>query len=404
MVVKRRLFSKKGQAENAASLVLIIGVFIIAYLVLMPVEDKREMMGESPLPSQTNLPPLGQGYGSSLKVGNLLSENPGLMDPILETITQTNLASVDLFSVESQSFENIATNIHLENSLVSEDEAEFTFVLDDLNNLEDVRLLFFVLDYNGELEVKLNGVKVLSGEITSDVLPITLPRSLLGRVNRLSFEVEGPNVFQFMTVNYYELKDVMLVKNYLVENNVEFRQFVLTEDELKNMNHASLVYRLNCMSLKYQGRIMVKLNGRVVQNSLAVCDAGFTEIDFSLVELVEGRNILEFGVDQGHYVMENLAVESDYSSQEYPRYYFSVQVETMEDIFDGDDITLQSNFENDGKRKSGTFYVNGYPIYFDTYTSEFTADLNGLIYEGQNVISIIPETKFEMLNLNVFME
>ena len=404
MVVKRGLFSKKGQAENAASLVLIIGILTIAYLVLMPVADKREMMGESPLPSQTNLPPVGQGYGNSLNFGNLLIESPGLMDPILETVTQTNLASVDLFSVESQKFENIATNIHLENSLVSEDDAEFTFVLDDLNNLEDVRLLFFVLDYKGELEVKLNGVKVLSGEITSDVLPITLPRSLLGRVNRISFEVEGPNVFQFMTVNYYELKDVMLIKNYLVENNAEFRQFVLTGEELKNMNHASLVYRLNCMSLKYQGRIMIKLNGRIVQNALAVCDAGVTEIDFSLGELIEGRNILEFGVDKGHYVLENLAIESDYSAQEYPRYYFSVQVETMKGIFDGDDITLQSNFENDGKRKSGTFYVNGYPIYFDTYTSEFTADLNGLIYEGQNVISVIPETKFKMLNLNVFME
>ena len=39
----------------------------------------------------------------------------------------------------------------------------------------------------------------------------------------------------------------------------------------------------------------------------------------------------------------------------------------------------------------------------DTNFNEFLADISGLVYEGQNVVTIVPETAFEMVILDVFI-
>jgi hypothetical protein len=393
---------KKAQAEGAFNLVLMIILFLVVYMILLPAGEKREIMGEPPIVTQTDVPADGGVY---LEPGfaNLLTESPGLMKPLLYETSQTNLASVNLFSVENQVYESISTNLYLESTILSEDDAEFTFFVEDLDNLKDIKLLFFVLDSEGELEVEFNGVKILSGEVKSEMLPVVLPASLIGKINRLSFELDRPGLFNFMSVNKYNLKDVILVKTYALENNYEARQFVLSGTQISELTGMSLLYRLNCLSLQETGRIIVKLNGNLVHDSLAVCDAGITEINFKMSELLEGRNVVEFAVDNGQYVLENVVVEGDYSQEDFPRYDFVMQVPDMVSVLEGADIVLQSRFPNDGLEKSGTFYVNGYPVYFDTRLAEFTTNLNGLVFEGRNVITIIPESTFEMLSLDVFL-
>tara|TARA_Y100000310_G_scaffold342940_1_gene448358 strand:- start:4243 stop:5466 length:1224 start_codon:yes stop_codon:yes gene_type:complete len=394
--------SRKGQAEGASSLILMIALFLVVYMILLPVGEKREILGEPPIITNTQVPVGDQVYAGSGFV-NLLTESPGLMKPFIHEVMQTNLASVNLFSLENQVYESIATNLVLESSILSEDKAEFTFYVEDLDNLKDIRLLFFVLDSKGELEVKFNGIKILSGEVKSEMLPVVLPRSIIGKINRLTFEVDRPGLFEFMSVNNYNLKDVILVKNYLAENNYEARQFVLSGIQMSELTSMSLLYRLNCLSLKQTGRIVVRLNGKLIHDTLAVCDAGVTEIDFNMMELLEGRNVLEFAVDKGQYVLENLVVEGDYSQEDFPRYDFVMQIPNMIAVLEGADVVLQARFPNDGLEKSGAFYINGYPIYFDTRLSEFTANLNGLVFEGKNVITIIPESTYEMLSLDVFL-
>ena len=75
----------------------------------------------------------------------------------------------------------------------------------------------------------------------------------------------------------------------------------------------------------------------------------------------------------------------------------------MNSVLQGSTVTLQTRFLNDGLRKAGAFYVNGYPIYFDTHFDEFLGDISGLVYEGQNVITTVPNSAFEMITLDVFI-
>ncbi len=394
--------NKKGAVPGAAYLVMMIALFLVLYVVMLPEGEKLEIMGEDGGVYPGQGVPLENGKllePSSL----LLSDSPGLMKPFLYDVTQRNLASVNLFSIEEQDYESIANNLHLESSVFKSDQVDFVFTVNDLGNLRDIKLLFFVIEGEGELVVKLNGAKILTGEVTNEMLPLVLPRSMIGDVNTLTFEVKSPSLFQFVSSNEYTLKDVVLVKNYLVQNNYEARQFVLSGSELADINHMSLLYRLNCMTVNENGRIRIMLNGRIVHDALAVCDAGVTQVDFSLADLIEGRNVLEFSVDAGQYVLENPVVEIDYTQQDYYRYYFIMEPPDVFELVNGADVVLKARFTNDEYIKAGTFFVNGYPVDFDTNRDEFVTNLNGLVYEGQNVITIVPDTTFEMVTLDVFL-
>lgn len=380
---------------------MMIALFLAIYVVILPDQEKAELLGEESYPGTF----IGsENIGSpKLAFRPLLSDSPGLVKPYLQDVYQKNLASVNLFSLADQQYDTVTNNLHLESSTFSSDKAKYSFSLDNFEDLRDLKLLFFVVSSEGEMTIKLNGAKILSGEITSEMLPVVLPRSLLGETNELEFEVERPSLFQFVSSNEYLLKDVVLIKEYLVQNNYEARQFVLDEEDLRDLNHMSLLFRLNCMTYNEEGRIKVLLNGILVHDSLAVCDAGVTEVDFSPSDLVIGRNVLEFFVDKGQYVLENPVVESDYSQKEFYKSYFTLNPNDVMDILNGADVMLEAGFFNDGLLKSGVFIVNGYPVEFSTSRGDFVTDLNGLVYEGQNVITVVPDTVFEIVTLDIFL-
>ena len=393
---------KNAQAETSY-VIMLIAIFMIVYVILLPEGQKESVF----LPSGSEEPwitgaggPTGIG-GPSFK--NLISESPGLLLPFSQKMIQKPLASVSLFSTTSQDTESLGASFDLASSVFGKESKEFLFKVDDLNSLEEIRLMFFVLRGDGELVVRLNGVEVLSGEITSEMLPITLPKNYIKKINRLEFEVISPGFFKFMFRNRYVLKDVSLVKDYVVENVVEQRTFILSPTERRNLNRLTLYYILNCFTLEEQGRLGIKLNGKMIHDGLVVCDAGFSSIDLNPMEMVEGRNVLEFGIDKGKYNLEQVLLEGDVAQDEFPKYDFIVQVPDMQSIFRGAHVTLQLKFLNDGFRKAGAVYVNGYPIYFDTNGNEVIEDVSGLVYEGQNTVVIVPQTAFETTALLAFL-
>ena len=366
-------------------------------------------MGEPPVYDQGYYGQVGIQTGPSV-VGSsgqvysiLFSDTPGFIEPYIHGVVQKNLASVSLYSVENQEFETLSSNLHIESSLVSKDKAQFIFNIDNLQNLQDVKLLFFVVSGDGEMDVKVNGIKVMSGRIDSSMLPVTLPKSILGQFNKITFEVDSPGLFNFMSTDGYVLKDVVVVKEYVNQNNYELRQFVLTEQELYDLNSMTLVFRPNCMTVTDIGRLGVKINGKVIHDAQIVCDAGIAAIDFSPLDLIAGRNIIEFFVDKGQYTLENVLIEGDYSQSDFYKANFFMLPPNIAAIQQGADVILQARFVNDGYRKEGTFYVNGFPVHFDTSSSEFITDLNGIVYEGQNIITLVPDTPFEMVTLDVFL-
>ena len=161
---------------------------------------------------------------------------------------------------------------------------------------------------------------------------------------------------------------------------------------------------MNCFTLKENGMLIVYLNNRIIHQGLIVCDAGPVSIDLNPIDLVEGRDILEFEIDKGKYVLEQVTLDGDIGQESIPNYVFTIKLQDTLLLEQGAHVGLNMIFDEPGYRKLGTIVINGFPLYLDTSDVEEFFDLTPFIKDGQNVIRIIPETQFSILSFDVFLE
>ncbi len=389
---------RKGQG-NVAGFIAMIALFILIYILLLPEQEKEKLLQGTSGGGFGDRAPSYSGI-SGREFRTLLSESPGLVSPFLAEVVDRPLASVNLFSVVDDEDEMLARNIFVSDSLFDSEEKELIFNVNDLGNLESVKLLFFIKKRvgNGNLVIELNGNEIFDGKIETSDLPIELAKSLIGNVNRIKFSVERD---KWISTNSYELSDIIVSKEIRSENSREARAFVLGKGERDNLASMTLYFFVNCFTARENGNLQVVLNGKVIHEGLVVCDAGEVSIGINLVELVEGRNVLEFRIDKGRYVLEQVLVQGAIERSNFPGYFFTLQVVDLGAIDSGAHVLMDLLFLDDGLRKAGTIFVNGFPVYIDTFLDREGLDITDFVTDGQNVIKVIPETQFEILNLEV---
>lgn len=377
-------------------LIAVIGLFLLTYIILLPPGEKERLVGEQPV---------GGGYGGvsgggQITSGIFLSEHPGILYPPESRIINTPLASASLFSTIEPGSESLASSVTVKNSAFREEKKDLAFSLADAHNIQDAQLLFLVKEGNGDLIVSLNGQEIFRGQVSVDDLPLRLPRSLLQTINHLEFRVSGPGLNIFAS-HEYVLKDVQIFFKRLSENKLEARTFVVSNAELPHLQRMTLYFLINCFTLREDGRLVVTLNGKVIADGLVVCDAGPAALELDNAHLIAGRNVLTFSVDKGKYVLEQMVLQRDIGPDDTARYLFTLQVADFQFIAAGAHPVLDMQLANDGLRKIGTVYVNGFPVYLDTFADRFVYDLAGLVGPGTNIVRIVPAVPMDIVSMTV---
>ena len=169
------------------------------------------------------------------------------------------------------------------------------------------------------------------------------------------------------------------------------------------MQAITLFYTVNCFTVDEEGNLRVSLNNRIVSEGLIVCDAREVSLDINPSELIEGRNAITFEIDNGKYTLERVQVEEILGSQVIPSYFFTLQVGDIDLLFRGAHAALQFRFLDDGSRKVGTVFVNGFPFHIDTYDNELVFDITETVSDGRNVIRIVPVNQFDIISMDVVL-
>ncbi len=393
---------RRGQtAINAAWLIGMLVLFLIVYIILLPEADKDRLIND---PSR-----LGQDYGSyypsddyapSSRGRNLLSEDPGFLTPLHQATIQP-LGAVRLYSVAEKIGETLASSLEVRRGFFSRSDRDIVFRLDDLQELRDASLLFFPNEPRGDLIIYLNDEEIFNAPASSNDVPLHLPIYLLGKVNRLTFSVSSPGL-NFFQSNHYLLENLQLVKDYQREHVAEARSFVVSPQEFDSYTQFRLVYQMNCFTVTDSGTLQIILNGKVVAESLIVCDARETTVDLDPALLENGRNVLEFFVDRGQYVLEDLVLERFSGAAQHREYTFPLQLADLAGLDAGAHVFLSLRFVHDGLRKDATFFVNGFPVYVDTFDEYFEYDITPFVSEGRNVIRIVPYTPTNIVSMDVY--
>ncbi len=385
---------KKAQSDGVAiaTLVLLTGLFILVYLILIPPAEREALLkGEGNVSRE-----------SGVSRGLLLSESPGIVTLASSGTVKKNIANIYLSSGIDRDITTIATSAYVSKTAFSDNPKTYYFNINNLDQLDSASLLFVVKNFRGNLVVKLNNNDIFEGEVNANDLPIELPKTNLGKNNKLEFSTS----VNYFVKNYYELGDVQLIKKVKVENKQFVVPVTLTGSERNNLKRTTLKYFVNCINPSTTPDILkITVNKKPVSNTYIRCDAGVSNIDISNSDLFTGTNELQFSIDKGTYSIEGAQFVLETSAADYPKYSFDVSDNDFDKLDGGNlDATLKIKFRGSGNKKLSVT-INEDEISIDTDKLDYERVITRHIKNGANTVKIIPRIDNLGINkLEIFLE
>lgn len=382
---------KRGQGTAVANFILMFALFIVVYIILLPPGAKEQLITTDK-------------EGAQVEGQLLVSESPGLVKPFLREITSRRLQPIKLFALTETEPKLLARSLSVSTSVFSTKSEDLKFDLPELEDLTDLSIIFLVQDASGKLILTINDQEFFNDFVRTEDLPIEIPLKALKKENNiLTIAASSPGL-RFLSANKYSLKDIQLVKKSAVENKKESRNFIVTPSENKGLVSSTLSFFINCLRVKELGTLKIFLNSKEISNRFMVCDAGQVELEINPDDVYEGENLLEFEVDKGEYTLDQIILDNELESEDYPKYFFSLQRSELFAVEDGAaSVELELDFDDAGYRKAATLLINGERVYLDTLGRTSVIDISDYAVEGENFIKIVPREEFDIVNLQVLL-
>ncbi|MBS3152938.1 hypothetical protein J4426_00010 [Candidatus Woesearchaeota archaeon] len=379
----------QSSASNVAVLVFLIAVFMALFVLLLPSEDRNELLN-------SNL----DGDDDSSSETFLLTQSPGLLKPSSDDETIHKIDSVNLFLRDEPSVSDLATKLIVSRGVFSSNIRKLSFKAEDTENLEDINLFFTVEEGDGNIIITLNDVEVFVGQ-ASGLQNIVLPKNLLQEVNTIKFEVSSPGINIFKS-NEYTLRDVKVRQSFEIVNTKEKRRIVLSAAEKGN---GKLNYRLFCNSAADISRLRIFLNGKELSDEVITCGSSEKEAEIDSNDLDEGENEFIFDIDKGDYLINDIELTVKSSEGGSINYKFAVSEDDFEDIKTRNkDVELDIQFSDDDEKKF-VFEINNNEFTIDIKDNEYNQDnLGRFIEEGNNVFKITPQSEFNIDKLDLILK
>lgn len=386
---------KKAQsAVEVSVLIFLIAVAMVGYIILLPQEDRNELLGESTTTTGTNV---GESDGSE----TLLSESPGEVSSSKSSTQTRSLEPIRLYSTTESNSKTLASSLSVSRNILQNNYKTITFDVDNLESLEALQLLFLISESKGDLLISLNDELIYEGELTSNQLPLELPLdNIQEEGNELTLSTSlAWNIF---SPNYYLLQDIQLLQDYTVADTSAARTFSV--EDPSEVSSATLTYFITC-NADEDGILSISLNSHEVFSDRIFCSY-LNERELSLDEdYLQIGNNLKFEISDGDYNIEELEVAVKSKSRDYPSFSFDVDSDLYSEISSGEkDVYLQMSFSDAESEKSGSILIQEYSFSFSTESDSYEKKITSYIDDGANTITLQPTADFEIDNLKVYVK
>jgi hypothetical protein len=386
------MLSKKAQAAGLVGIILLL---IIFYIILLPPEEREELLGDEGAKG-------GKGETKQTQKNvTLLSVNPGRIDFLELDEVEHDIPSFTLFKTTEAKEIKKENPFIIRNGLFDKKFKNFTFNIENLDNVDNVLFSFRLKKHKGILTIKLNGNNIFENEITTvNVEPIILSKDFLRNKNTLSFSVSGVGI-KFWTTNEYSFTDIKITADITDISRQESRNvFFVTEKELTNIEKATLKFNPDCRLIDV-GILDIALNRRNIYSAVPDCGT-LNKIEFSPGLIDIGENNIVFKTNKGSYLIDQIQVKTKLIEPTFPIYYFEVNETISNSIINGTaDITLLIDFVDDDESKNLDLNINGHLTNIDQTEPHYDRRINSWVDEGNNYIEIRPKTTLNIVNLRV---
>ena len=385
---------QRGQAAGAAILLAIILGVLIMFIVLIPPQERAELLGDTST-SSTN----ASSTKSTTVEENLLTASPGRIDYLGQRDIEHPIPVVNLYTrTESQIIaeKNIA---YISRGVFSEEKSTLTFSLEDLSHTDKVLLAFSVDSFEGRLIITLNGDEIFNGDKVNG--PISLPKNSLEKDNELIFRASSPGL-AFWATTKISLEDIKVVADITTLDAQSSRSvFLVSETEQSNLEKVILKFQPDC-HFDQVGPLHISVNGNEIYAAVPDCDLALIPIEFSPSLVHAGENTLVFSTERGSYYISHIIVKSQLKELEFPTYYFELSHEQFQDVQNNRKrVRLELNFVEVAASKYGEFVFNGHVRDFDTREALLVVDLSRDVVDGNNALKVKPRKTIEVRELKV---
>ena len=369
---------KRGQVPTAATFVLLFLLFMLGFILLLPPEERVELLGGE----------FGKGDEDVL-----LNEQPSVVGPG-GGVTRVNLFDAHLFSEIDTEVGDLLGNLFVNKNVFFGKDKNVSFSLRDLEKLESASLFYSVAESKGRLIIYLNSNEVYNG----------YGNNLLG-LNK-DYLKEGKNDLTFSCSGFickYDLRNLKIIKRYVVDNRKAERFFSLNK---KNVRSASLNYYLDCIGDE-RGNLKVSINGNGLLSDRFLCN-NYETNDIPLGFLkdllgVKDDNKIVFEIDKGDVILRNVFIETETSGSRL-LYFFELDENQYGEVKDGTrDVILEMLFNDYSNDDWLKVYIND--DVFDFKVVDFDRlVISDYVKKRRNSISLRAMSDFEIVDLTVRLE
>ncbi|MFH1396487.1 MAG: hypothetical protein ABIG93_03755 [archaeon] len=387
--------SKKGQAAAAAIFLAIVAGLIIMFIIVVSPEERANILGDSDGGSV-------EDTSSTVEEQVLLSEYPGKIEYLSLDEVEHSLASMRIYTKTESKILLEKSTLYAKNGIFSEEAAEFTFEVDDLDNTDSVVMSFSISSGQGNLIITVNGEELYNKPLDENENPIiTIPDYSLENVNNVSISVSSPGL-AFWKTNSASIERVKVVGrvtdlNFQSASNT----FLISETEYDNLEALELRFQPEC-DYDDVGRLIITINDYNIYSGVPDCGLSMVPIEFSPELVYRGENDITFYTEYEEYELYHMKIISNLEEIEYTTYYFGLDKEELESVEDEDSfVKVTLDFVDDTSEKTGYINVNGDKSHFDTRELSYTIDISDDVVEGNNALQVVPSKTIEVRELTV---
>lgn len=391
--------NRKGDATEISTFIVLMALFMVLYVVLLPPGERDEILGETSATTAGGEVSVAEGA----KV--LLSESSGQVFAYSKNINTFNLEPVHLYLKDETTQTPLVKSLSVSRNLIKDNFKNVLFTIDNMDKVSSAKLFMVVAEGKNRLTIKLNDRIIYQGALTSEQLPIDLPKEYLQKSNKLTFSTDLPPASEFYKSTYYLLQDIKLIKTEIVEQTETSRSFFV-DSAAGTVRKATLGYIVNCNAQEPRGQLSIKLNNNLVSKDTIFCDFhGEIKLPLDNEDLSsDGRNRLVFSVDKGDYSLDMVSVKVETGKATYPSFTFDIDSDAYNAIDDGSKkLFLKFKFRDSGRKKASVS-VQESEFSFDTSASEYSKDISAMVDNGANYIKIVPREDFEIVNMKAVLE
>ncbi|MEK6857557.1 MAG: hypothetical protein AABX39_03140 [Nanoarchaeota archaeon] len=397
----KRLNKKGGaappNADPAALLILIITLALVGYVLFIPSDARRELLGEENTTLNKSLP---IGF---IEENVLLKERIGRLDVVKSNEKTLLIPNFKLVETKQDQILGSTGSFTVRKTLLNEESKIVALSIPE-GSVENAYLSFQAPTKKGILSIKLNDKLVYEGRLSDSIATIPLPSEALAKTNTLTFSVDGG----FLEDKNYQINDLKILGSVKEASTLTVTNpFRMSPEELSNFESGSLTYHLSC-DAKNSGVLNTMLNENNLFSSVPSCD------DVNRIELFkeyfkEGKNSLIFRASKGVHDFDNVKLNLKLSKTKSFTQYFEVNDNLYSDVVLDrfKKIIFEVRFVDDRETKEAEVNVNGRFKTIDQKTNKFAWELSkeaDVLQAGRNYLEITPKSPLNIVEVRIFVE